>query len=258
MKIFAGTCVVESKDMLFDVAGHVNEICKKLEFEYIFKASYKKANRTSVSSFTGIGDEKALEYIHEVGKHFDLKTITDTHTEKEARSAANYVDILQIPAFLCRQTDLLIAAGKTGKPVNIKKGQFMAPEDMKNAVEKVESTGNKQIFLTERGYSFGYHNLVVDFRSLIIMNQFGYPVFYDATHSLQQPSIGKQSGGYPKYIPPLSRAAVAVGIDGLFFETHPNPAQAKSDAATQLELSKVESFLSDIKQIESLNFTSEV
>ncbi len=274
MFIIAGPCVVESKQLLKKTASTLKKICDKFGFELIFKSSYKKANRTSVKSFTGIGDKKALTYLRDIGKEFGVKVLTDIHSVEDAKVAAEYVDVLQIPAFLCRQTDLLIAAGKTGKTVNIKKGQFMAPEDMKMAAEKVESSGNKNIMLTERGCTFGYHNLIVDFRALIIMSDFGYPVIYDATHSLQKPSIGtpsggtpsggtssggtpsggSQSGGTPRFIPALARAAVATGVDGIFFETHPNPPDAKSDSATQLPLALVESFLHDIKSISELDF----
>ncbi|MFC2130341.1 3-deoxy-8-phosphooctulonate synthase [Bacteroidota bacterium] len=254
MFIIAGPCVVESKQMLKITASTLKKACDKFGFELIFKSSYKKANRTSVKSFTGIGDKEALTYLGDTGKEYGVKVLTDIHSVEDAKVAAEYVDVLQIPAFLSRQTDLLIAAGKTGKTVNIKKGQFMAPEDMKMAAGKVESSGNKNIMLTERGCTFGYHNLIVDFRSLIIMSDFGYPVIYDATHSLQQPSIGIQSGGTPRFIPALARAAAATGVDGIFFETHPNPPKAKSDSATQLPLALVESFLQDIKSISELNF----
>lgn len=254
MFVIAGPCVVESKDMLREIADELKKVCSNLGFELIFKASYKKANRTSIKSFTGIGDEKALSYLQEIAKEYSLPVLTDVHSVEEVSLASKYVDALQIPAFLSRQTELLVSAGNSGKRINIKKGQFMAPEDMKKAIEKVESTGNKNIMLTERGYSFGYHDLVVDFRSLVIMKELGYPVVYDATHSLQQPSVGEQSGGYPKFIPALARAATAVGIDGIFFETHSDPKNAKSDAATQLPLSLVKDFLSDIKHISDLNF----
>lgn len=247
MIIIAGPCVVESKEMLRETAVFLKEVCLNLGFDLIFKSSYRKANRTSRDSFTGIGDELALGFLKDIRDEFNIQVLTDIHSEKEAQMASEYVDILQIPAFLCRQTDLLLAAGRTGKGVNIKKGQFMAPEDMKKAADKVVSTGNNNIMLTERGVSFGYHDLVVDFRSLVIMREFGYPVIYDATHSLQQPSIGEQSGGLPKFIPPLARAAAAVGVDGIFFEAHPNPKEAKSDSATQLPLKLVKPFLEDIK-----------
>jgi 2-dehydro-3-deoxyphosphooctonate aldolase (KDO 8-P synthase) len=247
--IIAGPCVVESKEMLRETAGILKEICAKLNFDFIFKSSYKKANRTGARSFTGIGDEKALTYLSEIREEFKVKVITDIHSVEEAKAAAQYVDALQIPAFLSRQTEILIAAGETGKLINIKKGQFMAPEDMQKAIDKVLISGNNKIMLTERGTFFGYHDLVVDFRSLIIMRQFGFPVIYDATHSLQQPSAGEQSGGLPQFIKPMARAAVAVGIDGLFFETHPDPATAKSDASTQMKLSEVKSFLEEIKRL---------
>jgi 2-dehydro-3-deoxyphosphooctonate aldolase (KDO 8-P synthase) len=252
MIVIAGPCVVESKEMLRQTAEHLLEIQNKLDFEFIFKSSYKKANRTSVDSFTGLGDDIALQYLNDIKSEYNVEVITDVHTAEEATKAAEFVDYLQIPAFLARQTDLLLAAGETGKTVNIKKAQFMAPEDMKKAAAKVESTGNKKIFLTERGTSFGYHDLVVDYRSLVIMQEYGYPVIYDATHSLQKPSIGKQSGGLPQFIPPLARAAIATGIDGLFFETHPNPQKAKSDAATQLSLDKAEPLLASLKEIYDL------
>jgi 2-dehydro-3-deoxyphosphooctonate aldolase (KDO 8-P synthase) len=246
--IIAGPCVVESKEMLRETAGTLKEICSALNFDFIFKSSYKKANRTGARSFTGIGDEKALTYLAEIREEFDVKVITDIHSVEEVKTAALHVDALQIPAFLSRQTEILIAAGETGKLINIKKGQFMAPEDMQKAIDKVLISGNNKIMLTERGTFFGYHDLVVDFRSLIIMRQFGFPVIYDATHSLQQPSAGEQSGGLPQFIKPMARAAVAVGIDGLFFETHPDPATAKSDASTQMKLSEVKSFLEEIKR----------
>lgn len=254
MFVIAGPCVVESREMLREIASELKSVCAELDIDWIFKASYKKANRTSIKSFTGIGDEKALSFLKEVAEEFSVSVLTDVHSVEEVDLASKYVDVLQIPAFLSRQTELLVAVGKAGKRVNIKKGQFLAPEDMKKAVEKVESTGNKDIILTERGYAFGYHDLVVDFRSLVILKEFGYPVVYDATHSLQQPSVGEQSGGYPKFIPALARAASAVGVDGIFFETHPDPKNAKSDAATQLPLSKVRDFLRDVKMIDDLKF----
>lgn len=244
--VIAGPCVVESKELLQETASKLKEICDRLNCEFIFKSSYKKANRTSNDSFTGIGDDLALKYLKEIKDEFNLKVLTDIHSVEEALKAAEYVDALQIPAFLCRQTELLQSAARTGKAINIKKGQFMAPEDMKKAIDKVVATGNLNIMVTERGSTFGYHDLVVDFRSLVIMKKFGYPVIYDATHSVQQPSIGKESGGQPEFIPALARAAVSVGIDGIFFETHPNPEKAKSDSASQLKLENAEAFLSDI------------
>ncbi len=250
--IIAGPCVVESKELLSQTAGYLSEICKKYNLHFIFKSSYKKANRTSSSSFSGIGDEIALNYLNEIGQDFSIPVLTDVHSIEEAKLASQYVDVLQIPAFLCRQTELLQAVGTTGKKVNIKKGQFMAPEDMAKAIEKVTSTGNYEIMVTERGTTFGYHNLIVDFRSLVLMREFGYPVIFDATHSLQLPSIGKESGGMPRFIPYLSRAAAALGIDGLFFETHPEPEKAKSDSATQLPLKFAENLIEQVCEINNL------
>lgn len=247
--VIAGPCVVESKQLLNDTATELKRICDKYKLELFFKASYKKANRTSLNSFTGIGDELALSYLACIREEFGVPVLTDIHSVFETELAANFVDVLQIPAFLCRQTELLQAAGKTGKIVNIKKGQFMSPEDMKKAADKVVSSGSSQVWLTERGTSFGYHDLIVDFRSLVIMRQSGYPVVFDATHSLQQPSLGDQSGGRPEFVPALARAAAAVGIDGLFFETHPDPKNAKSDSATQLELSKAEDFIVQVLKV---------
>jgi len=251
--IISGPCVVESYEMLVETASTLTDLCKKNDLKLYFKSSYKKANRTSYDSFTGIGDKKALEYLQRISSEFSVPVLTDVHTVEEAELAANYVDVLQIPAFLSRQTELLIAAAKTGKIVNIKKGQFMAPDDMRKQAMKVTSTGNNQCWFTERGVSFGYHDLVVDFRSLLIMREYGFPVVYDATHSLQKPSIGKQSGGTSEYVIPLARAAVAVGIDGLFFETHPDPKNAKSDAATQLPLEKAETLLKQINGVHRLS-----
>ena len=247
--VIAGPCVVESKVLLVETASILKKICDKLNCEFIFKSSYKKANRTSSDSFTGIGDETALQYLKEIKDELKVKVLTDIHSVDEAEKAAHFVDVLQIPAFLSRQTELLQAAGKTGKQINIKKGQFMAPEDMKKAIDKVVATGNNKVMVTERGASFGYHDLVVDYRSLVIMKKFGYPVIFDATHSVQQPSVGNQSGGKPEFIPALARAAAAVGIDGIFFETHPEPEKALSDSASQLPLNMAELFLEDISKI---------
>lgn len=250
LTIIAGPCAVESEEICQQTAEHLKLLSEKYSFSLVFKGSYKKANRTSFDSFTTIGIEQALEILRNVGQTFDIPVITDIHTVEEAELAAQYVDILQIPAFLCRQSDLIVAAAKTGKPVNIKKGQFMAPEDMASAAQKAVSAGNDQILLTERGTTFGYHNLVVDFRSLVIMRQTGYPIVFDGTHSVQLPS-GAQgiSGGQPEFILPLARAAVAVGVDALFIETHPNPVQAVSDAQSQLPLDKMESFIKSIREI---------
>jgi 2-dehydro-3-deoxyphosphooctonate aldolase (KDO 8-P synthase) len=247
--LIAGPCVVESKDLLFEVAESVQPICRELGFEYIFKASYRKANRTSANSFTGLGDIQALEYIDAVRNSLGCRTLTDIHESAEAELAARYTDILQIPAFLCRQTELLQAAARTGKTVNIKKGQFLAPGDMKKQADKVFAAGGKHVWLTERGTTFGYHDLVVDFRSLLIMRQTGLPVIYDATHSVQQPGGGEQSGGLPAFIKPLARAATAIGINGLFIETHPDPQKAMSDAATQLPLNQMKDFLYEIAEL---------
>ena len=250
--LIAGPCVVENEKIVMHTAERIKEISVKLNIPYIFKASYKKANRTTLNSFTGIGDEDALKILRKVNKEFDVPVLTDIHSPEEAKHAADYVDILQIPAFLCRQTDLLISAGETGKAVNIKKGQFLAPEDMEYAAAKVASTGNEKILLTERGTTFGYHNLVVDMRSLIIMKELGYPVVMDATHSVQLPSKGNVSGGEPKFIRPLARAAAAVGIEALFLEVHPNPREALSDAASQLPLNELEDLLVEIISIDKI------
>jgi 2-dehydro-3-deoxyphosphooctonate aldolase (KDO 8-P synthase) len=239
----AGPCLVEGSEMLLRTAEHLAELGARHDVPVILKGSFKKANRTSGSSFTTIGEEKALEILAKVGREFSLPTLTDIHTEADAFMAAEYCDVLQIPAFLCRQTELIQAAASTGRAVNIKKGQFAAPEDMRHAVEKARDAGGDGVMLCERGASFGYHNLVVDMRSLVIMRQFGVPVIYDATHSLQLPSASATSGGQPQFILPLARAAVAVGVDGVFFETHPDPATALSDAATQLPLERAEEFM---------------
>ncbi|MCK9281095.1 MAG: 3-deoxy-8-phosphooctulonate synthase [Melioribacteraceae bacterium] len=250
--LIAGPCVIESEELIFNTSSKIKEITTRLGIPFIFKSSYKKANRTSLDSFTGLGDREALEILSNVKKKFGVPVITDIHTEPEAEMAAEYVDLLQIPAFLCRQTELLVAAGKTGKIVNIKKGQFLAPEDMAHAVDKVLSTGNDKIMLTERGTTFGYHNLVVDMRSLVIMRELGYPVVMDATHAVQQPSVGSISGGQPKFIKTYARAAAAVGIDALFLEVHPDPAKALSDSASQLKLDELEELLISIKKIDDM------
>jgi len=233
----AGPCVIESRAMAMETAEELLRITEKEGVRFIFKGSYRKANRSSASSFTGIGDIEALEVLDEIRQTFKMPVITDVHETKDVTLAARYVDVLQIPAFLCRQTELLVAAGESGLAVNIKKGQFMAPEDMVLAAAKVASTGNRRVMLTERGSSFGYHNLVVDFRGLVKMAESGYPVLYDATHSLQLPGAGQGvSGGERQYVMPLARAAVAAGVNGLFFEIHPDPSNALSDAATQVAL----------------------
>jgi 2-dehydro-3-deoxyphosphooctonate aldolase (KDO 8-P synthase) len=250
--VIAGPCVVENYEITYQTAKRAKEITTELGMPFIFKSSYKKANRTSLKSFSTIGEKLALEILAQIRKELDIPVLTDIHSEPEAEMAAEYVDVLQIPAFLCRQTELLIAAGRTGKAVNIKKGQFMAPEDMKYAAEKVASTGNEKILLTERGTTFGYHNLVVDMRSIPIMRSTGYPVVIDATHSLQLPSIGEKSGGRPEFIFHIARAAVAVGVDAIFLETHPEPSKALSDSASQLKLDFLYELLYQVKQIDEL------
>jgi len=251
--LIAGPCVVESREMILRTAETIQSIARRLEIPFIFKSSYKKANRSSGKSFSSIGDEAALKILGDVKREFGIPILTDVHSEKEVQLSAEVADVLQIPAFLCRQTELLQAAGKTGKAVNIKKGQFVAPEDMELAAEKVASTGNRRILLTERGSTFGYHNLVVDMRSLPIMRRSGYPVVLDATHSVQLPGGERnKSGGQPEFIFPIARAGVAAGCDAVFIETHPNPAKAKSDAASQLKLDLLEDLL---KQLVALDIT---
>jgi 2-dehydro-3-deoxyphosphooctonate aldolase (KDO 8-P synthase) len=242
--LIAGPCVVESEDLVTEVATKVSAICKKHGIPYIFKASYKKANRTSASSFTGLGDETGLEIIKRTAQKFNLPSTTDIHSEEEARMAANYVDVLQIPAFLCRQTELLIAAGETGKIINVKKGQFVSGPSMKFAVEKIKNVGNEKILLTERGTTFGYQDLVVDYRNISWMQATGVPVVMDCTHSLQQPNqTSGVTGGNPQMIGTIAKAAIATGAEGLFIETHPDPACAKSDGANMLRLDLLESLL---------------
>lgn len=237
----AGPCVIESREMALDLAKRLTSLAKKLNVGYIFKASFDKANRTSVDSFRGPGIEEGLDILAEIRSTYNVPVITDVHEPWQCSKVAEVCDVLQIPAFLARQTDLVVAAGETGAVVNIKKGQFMAPEDMAQVIRKVESTGNKRIVLCERGSSFGYHNLVADMRSLLIMRELGYPVVMDATHSVQRPGgLGTGSGGDGKYAPALARAAVATGVDGVFMETHVNPKVAKSDAANAIKFSDVE------------------
>jgi len=251
--LIAGPCVVEGREITLRTAERIKSITGKLHIPFIFKSSYKKANRTSGDSFIGLDMNKALKILEEVKREFDVPILTDIHTEQEIEAAAAVADVLQIPAFLCRQTELLQAAGRTGKIVNIKKGQFMAPEDMKHQAEKIEMTGNNNVMLTERGASFGYHNLVVDMRSLVIMHSLGYPVILDATHSVQIPGgETKTTGGQPEFIAPLARAGAAVGIDGLFIETHPNPKKAKSDASSQLKLDYLEDLLKSVIAIDTI------
>ncbi len=242
--LIAGPCVVESAELLDIVASKVSSLCSKMGIPYIFKASYRKANRTSGNSFTGIGDTNALSLVQKVGQKYKIPTTSDIHAHDEAASAATYVDVLQIPAFLCRQTDLLIAAAKTGKIINVKKGQFLSGPAMKFAADKIRSAGNDKIIFTERGNSFGYQDLVVDYRNIPWMQDHGVPVVMDCTHSLQQPNQGSGvTGGNPELISTISKAAIAAGADGLFIETHPDPANAKSDGATMLKLDLLEDIL---------------
>jgi len=248
--LLAGPCVLENETMGFEIAERIVEITDKLGIPYVFKASYKKANRSKISSFTGIGDIKALEIIQKIGQKYGIPVVTDIHTEEEAAMAAKYVDILQIPAFLCRQTDLLIAAAKTGKIVNVKKGQFLSPESMTHAVQKIKDAGNDKVMLTDRGTMFGYQDLVVDYRGIPTMQKIGTDVILDCTHSLQIPNQeAGVTGGRPDLIPTIAKAGVAVGVDGLFIETHPNPSVAKSDGANMLPLDQLEALLTQLVKI---------
>lgn len=238
--LIAGPCVVEEEPLMDQVAREVSGFCRQLNIDYIFKSSYYKANRTQLSSYTGLGMREGLEMIRRVAQKYGVRSLTDVHTEQEADIAAEYVDILQIPAFLCRQTPLLVAAARTGKCVNIKKGQFMSATAMGFAVEKILQSGGQTPWLTERGTTFGYEDLVVDFRNLPLMKQFGCPVVMDCTHSLQKPNqVGGKTGGTPEFVDTMAKAAVAVGADGLFIETHPDPKNAKSDGANMLPLHKI-------------------
>lgn len=249
----AGPCVVESEELCMRIADKIVQITDKLGIPYIFKASYRKANRTRLDSYTGIGDDAGLKVLEKVRHNFNVPVVTDIHAASEAAMAAEYVDVLQIPAFLCRQTDLLIAAAQTGKYVNVKKGQFLAPDAMQFAVEKIRQSGNDNILLTERGTTFGYQDLIVDFRSIPIMQQMYVPVVMDCTHSLQQPNQPSGvTGGNPEMIETIARAAIATGSDGIFIETHPDPANAKSDGANMLPLERLENLLERLCMIRSV------
>ena len=244
--LIAGPCVIENEKITLEIAEFLKDETYKRDITFIFKSSYKKANRSSIDSFSGLGIAEGLRILQKVKEKFELPILTDVHETIEIKQVSEVADIIQIPAFLCRQTDLIIEVAETGKIINLKKGQFLAAEDMESVAEKVTSTGNKQILLTERGTSFGYHNLVVDFRSFVIMKKLDYPVVYDVTHSLQQPSLGKITGGTPEYAPMMAKAALATGkVDGLFIETHPNPKDALSDATTMLQLNYVQDLLDE-------------
>ena len=248
--LMAGPCAIEGEEIALRIAERIVTITDKLNIPYIFKGSYRKANRSRVDSFTGIGDEKALKILEKVGKTFGVPTVTDIHESHEAAMAAAYVDVLQIPAFLCRQTELLVAAAETNKVVNIKKGQFLSAESMIFAVDKVRDSGNDKVFLTDRGNTFGYQDLIVDYRGLPVMQSFGVPTVMDCTHSLQQPNqTSGVTGGKPELIGTIAKAAIAVGADGLFIETHPDPANAKSDGANMLHLDRLEDLLTQLIRI---------
>lgn len=248
--LLAGPCVIEGEEMALRIAEHIVKVTDRLGIPYVFKGSYRKANRSRLDSFAGIGDEKALKVLEKVRQTFDIPVVTDIHAAQEAEMAAEYVDVLQIPAFLCRQTDLLVAAARTGKIVNIKKGQFLSPEAMRFAAEKVVEAGNDQVMLTERGTTFGYQDLVVDYRGIPEMQLFGYPVILDVTHSLQRPNqTSGVTGGMPQLIETIAKAGVAVGVDGLFMETHQDPSVAKSDGANMLKLDLLEGLLEKLVRI---------
>lgn len=248
--IMAGPCAIEGEEIAFEIAEKINDIADRLQLPWIFKGSYRKANRSRVDSFTGIGDLKALEILQKVGKHYNVPTVTDIHESHEAEMAAKYVDVLQIPAFLFRQTELLVAAAKTGKFVNIKKGQFAGSGAMQHAAQKVVDSGNQNIILTDRGNMFGYQDMIVDFRNIPKMRSFGYPVVMDITHSLQQPNQESGvTGGLPEMIETIAKAAIATGADGLFLETHPRPSEAKSDGANMLKLDLLEPLMEKLLRI---------
>lgn len=248
--LIAGPCAIEGEQMALDIAEKVVTLCDRLQIPYIFKGSYRKANRSRMDSFTGIGDEKALKVLQKVGETFEVPVTTDIHSEPEAAMAAEYVDVLQIPAFLCRQTSLLVAAADTGKVVNVKKGQFLSPEAMRFAMDKVIQAGNEKVILTERGVTFGYQDLVIDYRGIPTMQSFGATVVLDCTHSLQQPNqAGGVTGGRPALIGTVAKAGIAAGVDGLFIETHPKPSEAKSDGANMLPLDRLEPLLEKLVRI---------
>jgi 2-dehydro-3-deoxyphosphooctonate aldolase (KDO 8-P synthase) len=250
LAIIAGPCVIESEAVTFEIAERLKEITDRLELPFIFKASYDKANRTSIDAFRGPGIEKGLEILKKIKKELGVNLLSDVHTPEEVRKAAEVLDVLQVPAFLCRQTDLLLEFGKSGKPINIKKGQFLAPWDVANVVKKIESVGNRRILITERGAMFGYNNLVVDFRGIHIMQRTGYPVIFDATHSIQLPGgEGTSSGGQREYAPVLAKAAVASGADAVFLEVHTNPDKALCDGPNSLALDGLEGLLATLKAI---------
>ncbi|MDD4636234.1 MAG: 3-deoxy-8-phosphooctulonate synthase [Bacteroidales bacterium] len=248
--LLAGPCVIEGEEMALRIAERIVTMTDKLNIPYVFKGSYRKANRSRIDSFTGIGDEKALKVLRKVHETFGIHTVTDIHTAAEASMAAEYVDVLQIPAFLCRQTDLLIAAAETGKVVNVKKGQFLSGEAMQFAVRKVVESGNPNVMITERGTTFGYQDLIVDYRAIPVMKSFGFPVILDCTHSLQQPNQSSGvTGGMPQLIETIARAGIVTGVDGLFIETHENPSVAKSDGANMLQLDLLERLLTRLTEI---------
>ena len=259
LTLIAGPCQIESKDHSHMIASKIKEITSKLKIGFIFKSSFDKANRTSLNSKRGVGLDKSLSIFDYISKDLDVPILTDIHNEEQCKIVSDVVDIIQIPAFLCRQTDLLVAAAKTNKIVNIKKGQFLAPWDMKNVIKKIEESGNNKILITERGVSFGYNTLVSDMRSLSILADFGYPVVFDATHSVQQPGgKGDSSGGERQFVSSLSRAAVAVGVSGLFMETHPNPAKALSDGPNAVPLNRMKDLLATLVALDNVVKTGNV
>ena len=251
--LIAGPCVIESEELIFQTAEYLKNICEKLSIPFIFKSSFDKANRSSISSYRGPGIEKGLEILNKVREKFNIPITSDIHCVSQINLASEILDLIQIPAFLSRQTDLIVETAKTGKPLNIKKGQFLAPWDIKNVIEKATSTGNENVMITERGTCFGYNNLVTDFRALPIMRKFGYPVIFDATHSVQQPGgLGKSSGGNREFVPYLAKGAIAIGCDGIFMEVHPDPEKALSDGPNMIKLDEVEALLKKLKDIEKV------